>query len=100
MKNLTSKEIIDECDEILKVFDKDCSVNSFMADQTEKEWKRFYDALGKGGLIDPDDLTGHENDIRSVAFAVGYLFGTGHMVISSDKTKRVVRAISESLKDA
>lgn len=98
MKKLTRKEIIGECDEILKIFDKDSSVNDLIASLTEKEWKRFYNALGKSRLINPDDLTGHENEIRSVAFAMGYLFGTGHLVIFSNKTKKLITTISEALR--
>ena len=101
MKKLTKKEIIDGCDAILKVFDEDFSVNDAMAEQTEDESKRLYDALEKGGLIDSRDLIAHENNIRSVAFAMGYLFGTGHMVIASDKTtKEAVSALSQSLRGA
>ena len=101
MKKITKKEIMNGCDAILRVFDEDFSVNNAMAEQTEDESERIYDALEKGGLIDSRDLIAHENNIRSVAFAMGYLFGTGHIVIASDKTtKEAVSALTKSLKVA
>ena len=80
-----ANRLADDCDKILLFFDEDCVVMNAMAEVTQKETNLFYEALHKGGLIDPDDLTTHENDIRNVAFATGFLFGSGQIVTGGNK---------------
>jgi hypothetical protein len=77
-----NNKVATACDNVLFFFDQDCTLTDVMADQTRKESERILVALEKGKLIDSDDLTDHENDIRSIAFAMGYFCGTGQIFIN------------------
>ncbi len=88
--------MLNACENVLFFFDENCALSEAMANQTEKGHERIYEGLKKGGLISPDDLTAHENDIRSIAFTTDYFCGTGHFITGTPKAKYALHVLKSA----
>lgn len=91
-------QLADDCDQILKFFDEDCMLDDAIAEVTQREREEIFKALEEKTPYDEDDLVAHESDIRAVAFAMGYLVGTGRIVTGlNEASKRATKALIEAV---